>query len=285
MTIARVNVDNFETTGNDLDLFQRADDGEGGEWRTIDAAIGPYLHEVYWTRTMTVTTTAGNALYNTPPPEGYFFDAAGETTLTIDKGSGPVPQVYGFEYSHLTRNSPPTSASVLDIAQGFVIAGSPAEVDAGWICVFTWKKRVILTDPLPIAKVRTDGDYSIAWGSNSAFPPNGVTVPGIEGYQVEFWRQSFKSGGLRQGTLGGGLRYGRRYIPYLRFGTDVWTFSEDEFSPTQALKRNRFKVAYYNPSTGARSCLSNDTIVVCSIQDDGVNGRRPVRTGRSVWIE
>jgi hypothetical protein len=170
---------------------------------------------------------------------------------------------------------------VVDAAIGFSYG---LAVMAGWTFRFTWKERIVPTPPVVVAKIRSPLDYTIQWLPNGSNAPNAVTIPASPGMAVEFWRQTFENGG-RRGSSAVLIRSGRRYVPYYRGAIGVFDFDIGTFSPSQPSKRARFKVCYYNPVTGARSRLSNDTIVVCSNVADSVNGRRPVRTARSMWIE
>jgi hypothetical protein len=229
-----------------------------------------------------VASIAGKNNY-TIPIGNMFFDQAGETTLETDSGAGFVPQIYGLDYTHFRRSAasgtPPT---VADAAIGFSVVGA---VPAGWTFRFRWFERRLITSPISLAKINTSGDYTVPWTANSVNAPNGILVPAYPGAQIEFWRQTWKNGGLR-GTSTVLFRQGKRYLPYFRGATDVVSFPISAFCPTERTKRNHFRVCYYDPITGARSALSTDIIVVCSTTDpgDGVNGRIQRLKG-SVWIE
>ena len=239
---------------------------------------------------MIVSSIAGRNNY-TIPLGRFVFDAAGQSSLDLDVGSGFNPVAFGTGYTHFRRNAPGTPASVADAAIGFAYVGAVA---AGWSFRFRWKEEVIPTSPIAIAKVRVPAEFDVRWESNAPLnpapganaAPNGVTIPEYSDVQCEFWRQSQNPGGQR-GTINPAdvRRLGRRYLPYFRGPLNQFTFSTADFAATQASKRNWFKICYYDPVTGARSALSTDTIVVCGLQADSHNGVRPVRTERSVWIE
>jgi hypothetical protein len=214
------------------------------------------------------------------PVGDWFLDAAGTTTLEIDSGAGYVPQAFGADYSHLRRVTPP--ATVADAALGFTLAGGP--VPAGWKLLFRWTDGRILVEPNSIAKVLVPANYAVPWSADGANPPNGVLVPELPGTQIEFWRETRRDGGLR-GNNGVLRREGRRYLPFYRGAVDVFRFSVADFATSAREHRNHYRVCYYDPSTGARSLLSRDVIVVCSLaQADRVNGRTQRAVG-SVWIE
>ena len=241
----------------------------------------PPVVETVFTNEMVVSSVAGVQTYYIPIGN-YFFDGQDETTLERDTGSGFVVQRFGVDYTHKRRGSAP--ASVADDGIGFTFV---APVAGGWTFRFRWKTRKVLFEPSPVAKVRVVGGVlqnGVSWQSNSVNAPNGVRVPQLNGYQVEFWRKSRKNGGLSGVAL---PRGGARYVPYFRGPVDQFIFERTEFLPLPGTtKRWRFRVAYYNPTTHARSALGPDIIVVCAdSQADGVNGRGPVRRQGSVWIE
>lgn len=230
---------------------------------------------------MVVPSAAGVQTYYIPIGN-YFFDGAGESTLDLDTGSGFQPQRFGVAYVHKRRSSAP--ATVADDGIGFTFQSAVA---AGWTFRFRWKTRKVIFEPSPVAKVRVIGGVlqnGVSWQANSPNAPNGIRVPALKGYQVEFWRQTRKNGGASGTPL---PRGGRRYVPYFRGAVDQFIFQRQEFFPAPVTSnRRRFRVAYYNPTTHARSALSQDTIVVCAdTAADGVNGRAPVRRQGSVWIE
>lgn len=237
--------------------------------------------EVTFENEMIVSSVAGVQTYYIPIGN-YLFDGAGETTLDLDTGGGYARQTFGVDYIHKGRGSVP--ATVADDGIGFTFI--PA-VAAGWTFRFRWKTRKLLVEPSPVAKIRVIGGVlqnAVKWNANSVNAPNGVRVPKLNGYQVEFWRQSRKNGGLSGTAL---PRGGRRYVPYFRGPINQFIFERAEFfPPPQSSSRRYFRVAYYNPVTHARSSLSQDIIVVCSdVAADGVNGRAPVRRQGSIWIE
>lgn len=257
------------------DVIQATGPGRFRRW----LGAGPVLttpHE------MIIPSVAGRNNY-TIPVGNWFLDAVGDTALDIDQGSGFIPQAYGPDYAHLLRVTPPPT--VADAAIGFSIVGGA--VSAGWALRFRWFERTLLANqPSIAAKVLQPPSYTVEWLQNGPFAantPNGVRVPEYPNVQVEFWRQTWRNGGVRGGA-GVLRREGKRYLPYFRGALNQFTFAKAEFSSAQGLKRNHYRVCYYDPTNGARSALSNDVIVVCGPQNDRVNGRM-ARWARSVWIE
>jgi hypothetical protein len=229
-----------------------------------------------------VPSSAGVQEYFTPTGS-YFFDGTGETALERDTGAGFVPQVFGVDYTHRARAATSCPASVIDAAIGFTFI--PA-VLAGWTFRFRWKVKTVLVEPYPVTKAKVSAgviDNSVTWKANTADAPNGILVPPLSGYQLEFWRQTRHPGGLP--GFGTRPRGGRRYMPYYRAAVGQFAVGIDEFAPVAAKNRWQYRVCYYNPLSKARSLMSRDKIVVCSGTSDAVNGRSPVRTARSVWIE
>jgi len=254
--------------------------GGGGSSSTPELS---FLQEVI------IPSVAGKNRY-TIPVGNYFLDKAGETALDLDQGAGFISQQYGPDYSHLRRGfgNPAfgVPATVADAAIGFDFAHP---VSAGWTFRFRWYERRILISPMPIGKVKYVAgvpDYTTPWIPTSiANAPNGVVVPKLTGYAVEFWRESFKNGGKR-GTLGVLRRDGRRYVPYFRGAVDVFTFPRTTFAPLSVFKfkRKKYKVCYYNPLTGARSSLSEDTIQIAPTNEDRTISIGTMHVGKSVWI-
>lgn len=225
-----------------------------------------------------VNAVAGKNNYAIPVGN-FVWDAPGQSALDVDTGSGFVPVAFPTGYTHLRRTSAGTPPTVNDAAIGFSYVGAVA---AGWQFRFRWNEDVIPVSPIALSKVQAAANFAVPWNSNSVNAPDGVTIPAYPRAQCEFWRLTSHAGGRRGTDL---VRLGRRYLPYFRGPLTRFTFAISDFAPTQASKRQRFKICYYDPETGARSALSGDTIVVCGVQADGVNGRRPVRTARSLWIE
>lgn len=225
-----------------------------------------------------VPSVAGRLNY-TIPLGNWFLNAPGETTLEINTGSTWIDQAYGADYGHLQRVTPPPT--VADAAIGISLNDPPP---AGWVLRIGWYERTLLVQPSVAAKVLQPPNYTVPWNSSSAVDfPNGVHIPEYPNVQVEFWRQTWRNGGLR-GTAGVLRRGGKRYLPYYRGPLNQFVFAKSDFRTAQPLKRNHYRVCYYDPATGARSALSNDVIVVCSdSQNDRLNGG--IRTRGSVWIE
>lgn len=247
--------------------------------------------EAIFRQEMVVASIAAEDRYRIPVGS-LFLDAAGETTLEVDTGSGYTPAVYGVDYVHLPRGylRPCATPTVIDAVIGFRwINGA---VPGGWTFRFRWLERRILVQPAGVAAVRLDGslqpDQSTPWYVNSSGRhPNGIRVPLLPDYCVELWRVTKHRGGLNSG--GQFTRNGRRYVPYVRYpvGQDAINF---ELGP-QLIKVSRgkrlMKVCYYNPATGARSALCAETILFQNFtnRDDALGSSGYIRTrDGAVWI-
>jgi len=270
-----------------------------GENRQQSGAENPYYGpaEMTFVHQMTVPSVAGQQGYLIPVGD-WFTNAASECKLEVDMGGGFVTRVFGVDFSGFLRSGAP--ATVTDLVIGFYwIAGA---VPNGWTFRFTWYERVLFKTPMGVAKALLVGsppvpDMSVKWKQNSSNAPNGVTVPELTGYVVEFWRKTLKSGGLHINALGSVQRRGPRYVPYYRGPASQFNFTVGDFSTSEASKRQHFRVCYYNTVTFARSYLSPDMIVVNSVPKadfvglpalDTVPPRSAdpqVRQSRSVWIE
>lgn len=232
-----------------------------------------------------VSTVVGRHSY-VIPVGNWFIDRASDTSLDIDTGGGWIPQAYGADYSHLRRYSPP--ASVADLCIGWSLAGPPP---AGWSMRFRWKQWNFRDAPKVVAPVRlvagagSDPDYSKTWHQNMAGDePDAVQVSELDGFGLEFWRRTLRTGGLRGLTL---KRSGRRYVPYQRFPAGQFIVHKTEFSPCTSASRHYYRVCYYDPATGARSPLSREVVTVNNFRDDRLRtiiGGGVVRVSGSVWV-
>jgi len=261
-----------------------------GENRQQSGAENPYYGpaEMTFVHQMTVPSVAGQQGYIIPVGD-WFTNEPSECVLERDSGGGFVTLTYGLDFKGFIRSGSP--AAVLDLVIGFYLVAAPP---AGQTFRFTWYERVLFKTPIPVAKAKLTGsppvpDMTVKWSQNTSNAPNGITVPELTGYVVEFWRRNAKSGGLHVNALGSRQRRGPRYVPYYRGSVGLFNFTADTFSPANVgSKRQKFRVCYYNPTTFARSFLSEDVIVVNSQAKADFNtshGAAQVRQARSVWIE
>jgi hypothetical protein len=221
----------------------------------------------------------------------WFRDNPADVQVDIDTGGGWITQAYGADFGSKLRVTPPPT--VADLAIGIVLTNPPP---VGWSIRIRWRDRRILIDPPPLAKIRLTGvggtpDYTVAWSSNGATPPNAVAIPQRNGFQAEFWRLSRRTGGLDPGQPHPGVprRQGRRYVPYFRGPIDTWMFHMDQLRSLAGnpCSRWHYRVCYVNPLTGARSALSPDILVLNTKRDERC-GKFPggvTRVVYSVWID
>lgn len=214
-------------------------------------------------------------------PIGHFFlDAPGMIAVDVDDGSGFVPFTGSFTVIHRGDGNlsfaPPTS--VRDAATG-------VRLDAGAEAVtvrLRWIERRLAYHVPSLSKVRLvqQGpnwvlDSSIVWRKESRNAPvvaatNGLQLATLpDGYQWEFWRRTLREGGFRPGANITHMRDGRRFVPYERFSTPSTgnlLLHISQFSHYYQ-GRFQFKLAVYDPFTGARGPLSDTTVVVNRVRD------------------
>lgn len=221
---------------------------------------------------------AGSAGYYLPI--GHFFlDAPGMVSVDVDLGSGFVPFTGAFTVIHRGDGNPGFAPplSVRDAATGVRLdAGGATTVRVRWI-----ERRLAYHVP-SISKVRLvqQGpdwvlDSSIVWKKETKNGPviaatNGLQLATLpDGYQWEFWRRTLREGGLRSGQNITHMRDGRRFVPYERFSTPSTgnlLLHISQFSHYYQ-GRFQFKLAVYDPFTGARGPLSDLTAVVNRVRD------------------
>jgi hypothetical protein len=229
--------------------------------------------EICISRTVTLHTVIGQKLYFIPLGE-HFLSKIGETSVLYNG----VSHVYGDGfYTHVHRSMSPFM-NITDTCIGIKLTTAPSTIVT---LVLNWKQRILQVAPPPIIPVKCDLiagvwkiDYvSDSWRCNSptlclnavqvAEPPPGCVV--------EFWRICRRRGGSH-----GGNRSGRRYVPIFR-GPAVHTensalFHRSQFDPiSDCAPWRKFKVCYYNITTGARSQLSQEVIVVGGSKRDQHN--------------
>ena len=239
-------------------------------------------------RVMVFTTTLGQTRFYIPVG-CYFKDAPTEIKVEMDQGAGYGDLQYGADYSCIRRTS--MLPTVGDAACG--VTGFGGTIHAGWHVRLTWKERRLRFRPQVVLPVRVGDPYTGRWNEMSpTLFPDGVQVPmGSPGWAVEFWRYTPKPGGTQfLNPATGEINYheGRRWIPYWRSAAGETTFkASTTFGATLPSRRKKFRVCYYNPTTGSRSELSNDVIVVGQtngLVGDWANGVQRRYAG-AVWIE
>lgn len=230
-----------------------------------------------------VAPTVPGRISYTIPLGGWFIDRPADTSLEIDSGSGWVPQAYGADYGHLRRYSPPPT--VADLCIGWTLSGPPG----AWLMRFRWNEWVYQSAPQVVTPVRliggpgTDIDYSVIWYQPTDYVcPDAVWVPPMDGFGLEFWRRTNRTGGLRGSSL---TRSGKRYVPYIRFAPGKWIVHNMEFRPGSSVRIWKFKVCYYDPVTGARSPLSNATITANQGSPEMLRTVGVSRGPGSVWVD
>lgn len=111
-----------------------------------------------------------------------------------------------------------------------------------------------------------------------------------KGLQLEVWRRTKKSGSVRVNAAGyTTLRAGRHWSPWWRSavaaedGTVVIDPTTEGWLPSSGQRRKTYKLAYYDPESGARSSLSDSTVFIAINRPDvvGTSVSHPIP---SLWV-
>ena len=250
----------------------------------IDVTYG--FPEVTIQREVSMTTVASQSIYYVPVGE-YFYGLPTETEIVING----VTRNYGY-YSYVGRSIAPWM-NVGDIKIGIKLPGAPA---AGLPLIIRWKQRRILMAVETMLLVHctfTGGlwrpDYTIPkWmAQDPLLAPNAIQVPPPPSpYVVEWWRLARHKGGDHTGR-GSGYRAGIRYLPVYR-GPAPSTENTSLFLRTQfdvgsdRRQWRHFKTCYYNPTTGARSFLSDEIVISAGGSPDMHNSKGACRW--NLWM-
>lgn len=165
--------------------------------------------------------------------------------------------------------------STADVARGVYLAAPCA---GGEVVAVTYAQRLLGIAP-PVPRVTyAPGGVTPDPGAPNAFVrfsyagpnvPQALVVEAIAGLQVEVWRRSSHAGSVRQSSLGGLniVRSGRHWSPWWRTpvagasgSVVIDPFAEGWVAFTSAQRRKFYRLAYFDPATGARSALSDLTL-------------------------
>lgn len=168
-----------------------------------------------------------------------------------------------------------------------------------------FRTQVLLIDPpvpmvtfapggvLPTGLVPGVGNWIPNSYQNPAFVPNSFVLPQRAGLQIELWRRSRRMGRFRQALTVPGLfqiRQAHHFSPWWRSSlasvdgyevVDPWVANIVNYSSWRA---NQFKLAWYDPMTGARSPLSVQSIMVQQRSERVLGTPSPTHPNMSVWI-
>lgn len=126
--------------------------------------------------------------------------------------------------------------------------------------------------------------------------PNALVVDKVAGLQLEVWRLSRRKGMVRTAPIGDlqRVRSGRHWSPWWRSATatesgplviDPITSGWVVTPGARAQNRQVYKLAYFDPTTGARTVLSTLSIhTIFTGRADRVRTVGTVHPGPSVWV-
>lgn len=175
----------------------------------------------------------------------------------------------------------PTTA---DVVSGVWITTT---MDGGEAVRITFVVReLLLTPPVPFPVYAPGGllPASDFWFSYTPIVhpqvkvPNQLLVTGLKGLQVEFWQKSKRAGRVRVGPVTQ-IRTGKHWSPWWRTpvaaadGTVIIDPTAVPVLPAQPIfkpsvnRRGSFRLAYFDPASGARTKLSYLTLMVAGYPD------------------
>lgn len=275
-------------------------DGQG-RWY-CDSAGTPGAGDAVWFHTAvfiqweTIDRTLVNDQRAVFLPWGAFVlaDAAFvEASLSTDGGVTFNPLVFGVDYVFQTRQNAGgwPAPSTADTSTGIWLLNTYA---AGDIVRLRWRSgHLDIEPPTPVIVYAPGGALEPAgagtklWRFNNIQFPQAVLAATRPPFQLEVWRYTGTTGRQREpASLAAYMQYrgGRRFMPYYRDTTA--TSGEVVLTPGATFNaRNKaaYRLAYYDPRTGARSELSEQRIYAARTRVDTVAGS--VHHPRfSVWV-
>lgn len=208
-----------------------------------------------------------------------------------------APLTFGVDWIFQTRQARSTGwgyPSTADASTGVWLLVS---TNAGDVVVVRWRTGRINLPPPSVSPVYVTGGalppspgvgLTQRWTYVGAVLPNAIVCPGLDGFQLEVWRMSRKSGRVVGVRVLPGLdeyRRGRNFVPLFRPASatsgDILIQPGADFSaPTN---RSHYRVCYYDPATGARTDLSAEHVVFENRRDDRISTLGVVHQRGSVW--
>lgn len=282
------------TTDSGLYVCESVGTAGGGDatWQRIGGGALPFTQTV---ETISAVAVAGQ--------QGFFLRWGAyvrqQDVLAVTVNGAPAA------YSQMVRQNnmgwpQPTTA---DVWRG-VWLGAPCA--GGETVEITFRTRSLLVEaPEPIVTFAPGGALPVGmvpgpgnWVPNSyqgggSWVPNAFVLPQRAGLQLELWRRSRKLGRFRQALTVPGfyqLRQAKHWSPWWRSAlaiadgyevVDPWVAT---IVNTSSWRANDFKLAWYDPATGARSSLSVRSIMVQQHSERNVSTPSPTHPNMSVWI-
>lgn len=199
-------------------------------------------------------------------PWGTFVRALStDMRVELSTAGGPfVPLVFGVDWIFQNRQHGLwPQPSTADVSTG---AWLNITVVPGDVVRLTWRTgNINVPAPEPVI-VRAQGSQLdptfTKWRYNATLP-NAAILGQRAGLQIELWRFCTHQGHARDARALPGLtqyRSGRRYMPYIRFPiaatSDDLVVQPDDIAFSSSPKFVVMRFCYYDPTTGARSPLS-----------------------------
>lgn len=195
----------------------------------------------------------------------------------------------------------PTTA---DVTQGVWLAVALAGGETVRITFVV--RSLLLAPPVPMA-IYAPGEVLpvvqtiFAFAPGTPLPTNGILrgrpfqllLTARKGLQVEFWRKTLRAGKTRPSADPSlpapfmMLRAALNWSPYWRSGVAAADGQEivQPYGPMMSGgRKRRFRLAYYDPASGARSALSNETVFVVRAPDTVGMPATKAHLGDSVWV-
>ena len=224
-----------------------------------------------------------------------------------------VPVVAGVDYVPMIRQArtdvPWMQPTTADVVRGVWM--TPAPPAAATVKITFVVRDLQIAPPVPTTVFAPAGSFQYPalpgdretwnYSPSSASIPLQVAIAGRAGFQVEFWRKSKGVGETRTPRIAvpqvPQIRFGKHWSPYWRTGVAVadGLVVVDTSDPALMLmpwnvnERRQYRLAYYDPASGARSGLSDLTLFVAQRADTLAPTAKPGYSSvshhsRSAWV-
>jgi len=248
---------------------------------------------------ITLPAVAGNRAYRTPI--GNYFAAHPDD---VQVWHNATPLQYGTDYQpyYAGMNNPPYTqpSTVQDVSSGIQLTSA---VPTGTIRI-RWTERTLPISPRVVGVAKFDNNDG-TWERNltrqwrisdpNAYPNAIYVTKPPDGYVLELWRFTNKSGGLWTSHGVDRNGHGRRMMPFQRGpqpnvidGQNAMVMNQAFLCPASgAARKRKYRVCWYNPTTRTRSLFAPQLIVFFTGgQGDRHDGQTTAwRVRDSVWIE
>lgn len=208
-----------------------------------------------------------------------------------------VPLTFGSDWDFQKRQARTTGwpyASTADASTGVWLN---VGTNAGDTVRVQWRTGRINLPPPSMAPVYAPGGSlppSPGVGLKQRWPYTGspyasaFVAANLEGFQVEVWRMTRKSGRV-YGTVAlpgfAEYRRGRVYVPLYR--APSVTSGEVIISPgsdfSESSRKGSYRICYYDPATGARTDLSAERLFWSRTRNDFIRTAGLAHQGKAAW--